>query len=137
MIMKKTVFMIGLTVFFLFGTTACTSAALSPGASSQNRNTTVVLDENPTTGYTWTFTIDRQDILALSSDKYIQNKTDPKLVGVGGQHTYVFEAKAPGTATITFELGQQWAGGQKGAQTQKYQVTVGQDGNITSTKEIK
>lgn len=132
--MKKILFILSLTVFLLFGATACSS--LVPGVSSQGKTATIVLDENPTTGYTWAVSIDHQEILTLSGDQYTPKQTDARIVGAGGQHSYVFQAKGPGTATITFELGQQWTGGHKGEQTEKYQVTVGQDGNITSTKEM-
>lgn len=135
--LKRTFFILSITAFIIFGSTACTPASVAPGASSQGKNATIVLDENPTTGYTWAVSIDREDILNLTNDKYTASKSDSKIAGAGGFHTYVFKAKSPGTAVITFDLGQQWAGGQKGAKTQKYEITVGPDGNIASTKEIQ
>jgi inhibitor of cysteine peptidase len=134
--MKKAFFILSLTVFVFLGTTACTPAPLTPGATAHGKSITIILQENPTTGYTWSIAIDNKDILALASDKYTPTPTDAKIVGSGGLHTYVFQTKKPGTALITFDLGQQWDGGQKGAQTQKYQITVGQDGNASS-KEIQ
>ncbi len=134
--MKKAFFIISLTVFLFFGATAC-SSALTPGITSQGKSVTVLLDENPTTGYTWAVSIDNQEIVTLANDQYTANKTDAKVVGSGGLHTYIFHAKGPGTALVTFELGQQWSGGQKGAETKKYQITVNQDGNIGSAKEVQ
>lgn len=134
--MKRNLFVISLTILFLFGATACSSVSTTQGATSQGKNATIVLDENPTTGYTWAITIDNQNILSLANDSYVPTKTNDKIVGSGGFHTYIFQAKSPGIAIITFDLGQQWSGGEKGAKTKKFQVTVGQDGNISSTKEI-
>ena len=104
-------------------------------STETQKNVTIVLDENPTTGYTWAYTIDNPQVLQYTSDSYAQNPAASGLVGVGGQHTYVFSAVGPGTAIITFSLGQQWSGGTKDAQIAKYQVVVGQDGNISSQKK--
>lgn len=105
-------------------------AAPAPGETYKGKTATIVLEENPTTGYTWAVSVDNPSVISLKSDKYFEEDTGR--VGSGGVHQYVFEAMSPGTATITFELGQQWDGGEKGAETKIYKVTVGDDGNIFS-----
>lgn len=123
-----------ISALLIFGLTACSSGAPSPGISYQDKTATVVLEENPTTGYTWAVSIDNQDVVSLKNDSYTQTG-DKNLTGAGGVHEYVFQAANQGTAVVTFELGQQWDGGEKATQTKKFEITVGQDGKIASAKE--
>ena len=131
--MKK-ILLITLSLLLILGLSACTPKTAGPGITYQDKTATVVLEENPTTGYTWAVSVDNQNVASLKSDSYEQTgKKDVE--GAGGLHTYVFQANGPGTAIVTFELGQQWDGGEKGADIKKFEITVGQDGKITSAKE--
>jgi inhibitor of cysteine peptidase len=126
---KKIGIIVALLLAGCFVLAAC--AAPSPGESFKDKTVTIVLEENATTGYTWAVSVDNEAVLSLKSDKYYE-ESDGEVVGAGGVHEYVFQAQGPGTAVITFELGQQWDGGEKGTETKKYQVTVGDDGKIAS-----
>lgn len=111
--------------------TAC--AAPAPGVSFRDKTATIVLAENPTTGYTWALTVDDPAVISLKEDQYFSGGHE-NTAGAGGVHQYVFEAKGPGSAVVSFELGQQWEGGEKGAETKTYRVTVGENGKISSLK---
>ena len=129
MMKKRTWVLIALLLVASVSLAACSTPAT--GDSYKDKTATIVLEENPTTGYTWAVSVDDSSVISMKSDKYYE-ANDKNVVGAGGVHQYVFEAMGPGTATITFELGQQWDGGEKGTETKKYNVTVGDDGKIAS-----
>lgn len=132
--MKKKLLIL-ISMLLILGLSACTSGTDSPGITELDKTVTVILEENPTTGYTWAYTIDDENIVSLKSDSYKQTD-DKNLEGAGGIHQYIFQANNPGTAIITFELGQQWDGGEKASQTKKFEITVGENGKITSAKDL-
>ncbi len=63
---------------------------------------TIGLEENPTTGYQWTVTI-ADSIVELTKDEYYQAKTDPQIVGSGGQRVLTFKGTQNGETTITLK----------------------------------
>ena len=132
--MKKKLLIL-ISVLLILALSACSSGTDSPGITEQDKTVIVILEENPTTGYTWAFTIDDENIVSLKSDSYKQTG-DKDLAGAGGIHTYIFQANNAGTAVVTFELGQQWDGGEKANQTKSYEIKVGENGKITSAKEL-
>ena len=69
----------------------------------------LVLDTNPTTGFSWT-KIDKVDssILKLEKNDYQQNANPGRMVGVGGKTTIVYRAVKPGTAKIDLTYMQPW-----------------------------
>ncbi|MCQ2974013.1 MAG: protease inhibitor I42 family protein [Bacteroidales bacterium] len=66
----------------------------------------VKLIGNATTGYTWSYKIRKPDLVKYVSDEYKPNESNGK-VGVGGVHTFTFEALKTGTCPIVFEYSQQ------------------------------
>jgi len=63
----------------------------------------VVLPGNPTTGYEWTadLTEEAAEILEQAGEPaYVQHPAEDNVVGVGGQFTFAFKAKAAGEATL-------------------------------------
>jgi inhibitor of cysteine peptidase len=91
--------------------------SLSPGAS-----TTIVLSENPSTGYKW-----RVDT-AQSSNLAIVRVTDggyqaaqTGLIGAPGSHRWQITARAPGTAKIVFGYARSW---EHGAPAQTYMAEI-------------
>ena len=82
----------------------------------------VVLDGNPTTGYTWHCTIGDESIIAKTCENYI---SDSDLIGAGGKYTFGFKALKPGETTITFKYYRDWEGREATAEnTVVYKVTV-------------
>lgn len=63
----------------------------------------VRLQENPTTGYGWEFfwEPEKQNIAGDITENYAQDKTDGKMLGVGGVKTYEFTAENEGTTTLS------------------------------------
>ncbi len=130
---KKIALFTALVLILCFFVVAC--AAPSTGDSFKDKTATIVLEENQTTGYTWAVSVDDESVISLKSDKYYSESVND-VVGAGGVHEYIFEAMNPGTAEITFSLGQQWDGGEKDTETKKYKVTVGDDGKISSLEAM-
>ena len=53
----------------------------------------VILNGNPTTGYTWTSTVSDNAVLQQQGEPiYAQGNTDPSIVGAGGTFTFTFKA---------------------------------------------
>jgi len=67
----------------------------------------IKLEENPSTGFTWHYTADNDDILILDSDQFIPPKTEG-LVGAPGAHEYKFLAFKTGETKVQFDYYQEW-----------------------------
>lgn len=85
----------------------------------------VLLQGNPTTGYSWQYTISDTSVIDISSDKY-QTDAPEGIVGAGGTYLFEFRALKQGTATITFKYYREWLGETDTApeDTVEYTVTV-------------
>ncbi len=66
----------------------------------------ITLSENPTTGYTWNYSISNSNILKIIEDKYcaMNNNT----IGGGGFHYWIIEGLKKGNATIVFKYRRPW-----------------------------
>ncbi|MBP2172079.1 protease inhibitor I42 family protein [Methanococcus voltae] len=64
------------------------------------------LPENPTTGYTWYYFIDDENVVRVNEEKYVPN--DIQLLGSGGTKFWVFEGVGKGSTTIKFEYKRSW-----------------------------
>lgn len=69
----------------------------------------IALEGNPTTGYSWNYTISDSSILELGSSHY-QSEAPEGIDGAGGTDTWDFRALKEGTATITFKYYRVWLG---------------------------
>lgn len=85
----------------------------------------IVLDSNPTTGYSWR----RQDrtgdgVVAFTGSRFVPARTD--LAGAGGREHMTFTATAPGTEKLTFHYLRPWEKNTEPAKTVVFTVTVRQ-----------
>jgi predicted secreted protein len=78
----------------------------------------VLLDENPSTGYSWEFTEQDRDILVFSDSSFYSGGAIP---GKSGTRKFQFEVKAPGKNTILFRLSQPW---DRANVIEQFQVTI-------------
>lgn len=62
---------------------------------------TITLEENPSTGYVWTYTINDEALVKFVSDESIASESG--LMGAPGQHKFTFESLGNGVSTIGFE----------------------------------
>ncbi len=84
---------------------------------------TIRLEENATTGYTWNYTIADADVVEFVSDEFIA-PSDTEMVGVPGEHVWIFKAIGSGATTVNFELSREWEAGETPAETKEFQITV-------------
>jgi len=132
-------------LLFLTFFSSCKSqeAAVTPSGgnplsfSSNGSTVTAVLEGNATTGYTWGYKIKDNSIVKYVSDKYETNQNDKNrmMVGVGGKHTFVFQAQKQGTTLVTFDYAQHRKKGKK-AGVRMLMIMV--DGSLNATAaEVK
>ncbi len=62
----------------------------------------ITLDSNSSTGYAWEYKISDEKVLKLQDEKFIGDKREGHIVGVGGKNIYTFKALSKGNATVTF-----------------------------------
>jgi inhibitor of cysteine peptidase len=76
---------------------------------SENETFAITLKSNPTTGYSWKW-IKEQPSKIVDSIKsvYIQDKSEPNMVGVGGNEIWEFQGKQRGIETLVFEYCRSW-----------------------------
>jgi inhibitor of cysteine peptidase len=87
----------------------------------------VTLAGNPTTGYSWTSSMSDADKAVLQQQGepvYVQQSTDPSVVGAGGTFTFTFKAIAAGQATIKLDYARLFETGVAPIQTFSAPVTV-------------
>ena len=80
---------------------------------------TLVLAENPTTGYQWSVQRNNAAVLSATSDDYASAS---QLPGGGGTHTFVFKAVAPGTSALDLVNARSWE--QPSTANAHYRVTI-------------
>lgn len=91
--------------------------------TSVGRTFTLVLDANPTTGYSWSQTIKDTNVVTYVDNAYVATPRDPQVVGGGGTDTFTFKAVGKGTTTITLVYARPWESVPP-AQTRTIVVTV-------------
>ncbi len=69
---------------------------------------TIKLDENPTTGYQWSYAITDGKIVSLSKDEFVTDEADKNVDGAGGQRVLTFKANAAGNTTINMVYERSW-----------------------------
>lgn len=66
----------------------------------------IYMEENPSTGYSWSLDSDPAPTLALKASVY--DAPEVGLVGAPGLKSYVFTAKKEGKAQLKFDLKRPW-----------------------------
>lgn len=86
----------------------------------------VVLEDNPSTGYEWTYKIDSDNVKLVKQfvSKDGSGTAENPIVGAPSEVTWTFTAASAGTYTITFTQARSWETGVAPAQTMKYVVVV-------------
>lgn len=108
----------------------------SSGAVSIEGKTLIIeLEENPTTGFSWSYTISDTDVIHLVEDGYMEDSEDPEVVGGGGMHEYKFEGLSAGEATIIFDYFKSWEGEETAEDHVEYNVSVNEDGTIAEVNQ--
>lgn len=78
--------------------------------SADKKQVTVVLTENPSTGYAWTYKIANDGIMSITDDKFIEPSYTGEIapVGAAGTREITFEADRTGTTKVVFTYERSW-----------------------------
>lgn len=87
-----------------------------------NKEFTIVLSSNPTTGYSWNAKFDPSYIQLVSSS-YKPNKTTSGIVGSGGVQIFKFKAVKPGKTEIVMQYKKSWENSPINEKTYKITIT--------------
>jgi predicted secreted protein len=118
--------------FFWLISSFCIAVLILGCSGTQKRKTaTVELQGNPTTGYTWIYTMSPKGFLREISNEYIADKTGEAVVGSGGKFIFTFEALAEGEAELIFSYLRVWETDTPATETAVYRATV--DDNVSLT----
>lgn len=90
---------------------------------SSGKRFMIQLEENPSTGYAWSFVISDKGVVYLFDNKFDENPTDNLIVGSSGMRNLTFMGKSKGTATISFVYERSWEENAED-ETIVYNVTV-------------
>ena len=83
----------------------------------------ITLDSNPTTGYSWEASFDKNMLDQVNSD-YKQDQSKPGIVGVGGKHTFIFKGLKTGSTQIKLLYKRPWEQQSADAKTSIFNVTI-------------
>ncbi|MFH1985806.1 MAG: protease inhibitor I42 family protein [Pseudomonadota bacterium] len=82
----------------------------------------VDLASNPSTGYTWSFQLTPEGVIAANGSAYTPKA--PQLLGSGGRERFHFIAVKSGQATLRFDCRRPWETDRPPAQSATYDVVV-------------
>ncbi len=87
---------------------------------------TIVLEANPTTGYSWQVDNDEEFVTLESRDYIVPEPAEGEepLVGAGGEETFTFNALQAGNTEITFSYAKEWEAEVPPIEIKVYQVTI-------------
>jgi len=133
----KMVFVLFILPLFILSLSSCAASAdnLPDGVSISGETLTIELEENPTTGFSWSYSLSDKDVIHLVEDGYTADSDDPNVVGGGGIHEYKFEGLKAGEATIIFDYYKSWEGVESAEEHIEYVVTVEEDGSIAEVNQ--
>lgn len=133
----KMVFVLFILPMFILSLTSCAASAdnLPDGVSISGKTIMIELEENPSTGFSWSYSLSDEDVIHLVEDGYVADSDDPNVVGGGGMHEYKFEGLEAGETTIIFDYFKSWEGIESAEEHVEYVVTVEDDGSIAEVTQ--
>ena len=120
-------------ISIIFSALLCIASFL-PGCLGLQKKAVIELAGNPTTGYSWEYTMSPENIIREVSNEYIADKTETNVVGSGGKFVFTFEAVTQGETTLVFSYRRPWEDDPP-AQTITYKALVDGKNNITLIQE--
>ncbi len=88
---------------------------------------TIILEENPSTGYEWQYTAYGDGFLNEVSSHYEQDRHVPGVVGAGGKRTWVFECAVPGNVVLEYIYVRAWEEGAMPERVVMYAIRISED----------
>lgn len=113
--MKKYVGIVCLLVCVLLFETSCKSSKETIRISETSENTIksgeefqVILEENITTGYSWSYVISDESGIEAIEEKVLEEDIEEEVLGAGGNKLWTFKALKNGSYQIEFTYRQSW-----------------------------
>ncbi len=122
---------IALAALWLVWGSASPSHALD-SMDANREKVSIELGSNASTGYSWSYTVDKPDIIKEMSSRYVDG-TVPRghpLAGAPGKQVFVFTGQKPGKVLVTFSYARPWEKGLEPAQSAVYIIEVYADGRL-------
>lgn len=108
-------------LFILLSLTGCGKEKKSSNVTPTKTNTTITLEGNETTGYTWTCTKEN-NYLKIKSTYQEDTKKDEDITGVGGIYTITLTGLKKGTTELTCQYKRDWE--EEAEETRTYPVEI-------------
>lgn len=89
----------------------------------------VELKGNPTTGYSWDYSMDPAGIVEEVCSEFLQNDATPHRIGAGGVYLFDFAGVSEGTVDVTFYYRRPWES-REANQIKVYRLTVDGQGRV-------
>ncbi|MEG1547139.1 MAG: protease inhibitor I42 family protein [Clostridia bacterium] len=99
------------------------------GCAAQQKQLTIKLDGNISTGYGWYGSFSEEGIAKIASDEYIDGNKNG-MVGGGGVFEFTIEGIAAGETKLTFIYMREWEGEQSAVDMRVYTLKVDEKGGI-------
>ena len=100
-------------------------------AGMQGQKTaTIEIEGNPTTGYTWVYTVSQEGVVREVSNEYTADKTDKGLAGLGGKFIFTFKSIAAGETRLVFSYLRIWEKDVPAVKTLAYKASVDNKKNL-------
>jgi predicted secreted protein len=107
---------------------ACASVSVPHGSEEAN-SVSVELSGTPSTGYSWTWTADREGIVKEVYSGFTRDEENIR-PGSGGLFVFTFEGEAEGSTELVFSYARPWEAGEA-AETVRYAFTVDKTKRVT------
>ncbi len=105
-----------------------TAGAIYLILANNKKDLTISLDSNPSTGYTWVYSVSESEVVKISED--YENKCDAEMVGCGGKSIFTIKPLKQGKTTITFTYSRSWEE-DANPKTAIYEINVSDNLKIT------
>lgn len=103
---------------------------------NEEKNVVVSMEANPTTGYSWSYTVSNDSVLQEVSSNYVADEHAQGMVGVGGRQYYSFSPLVAGNVRVRFVYARPWEK-QNPTTILTVSFSVATDGSITwKTPEV-
>ena len=110
--MKKILLVAFILAFVIMAFCGCSNTLEAVTAEAENPEIfEITLEENPSTGYVWSYEIEDESIVKFVSDEFVGGD-DEISEGAPGKHVWVFEGVKDGDTTITFECARSFEDGE-------------------------
>ena len=108
---------------------------LGCSGSQEQKTATIELEGNPSTGYTWVYTVSQEGVVREVSNEYIPDKHADGRVGSGGRFIFTFDALTTGEAKLTFSYLRIWEEDTPPVNTVVYRAVVDGNNRLTLARE--